>query len=124
MGGTLYAHSIGVVTPDTFYLGLTFTTLSMLVVGGMSTLSGAVLGVLILSTLIQILRWLEAGVHIGTSTFALPGGVQEIALGAVMIVILMFRPTGIMGNKDLTLALPGSEKAGRQGSETLIPNKE
>lgn len=123
-GGALYAHSIGIVTPDTFYLGLTFTTLSMLVVGGMSTLSGAVLGVLILSTLIQILRWLEAGVHIGTSTFALPGGVQEIALGAVMIVILMFRPTGIMGNKDLTLALPGSEKAGRQGPETLIPNKE
>lgn len=123
-GGALYAHSIGIVTPDTFYLGLTFTTLSMLVVGGMSTLSGAVLGVLILSTLIQILRWLEAGVQIGTSTFALPGGVQEIALGAVMIVILMFRPTGIMGNKDLTLALPGSEKAGRQGPEPQTTNKE
>lgn len=103
MGGALYSHSIGIVTPDTFYLGLTFITLSMLVVGGMGSLSGAVLGVLILSTLIQTLRWLEAGVQLGEITLALPGGVQEIALGAVMILILMFRPAGIMGNKDLSL---------------------
>ena len=45
LGGALFAHSVGVVTPDTFYLGLTFITLSMLVVGGMNSLSGAVLGV-------------------------------------------------------------------------------
>ncbi len=32
LGGALFAHSVGVVTPDTFYLALTFTTLSMLVV--------------------------------------------------------------------------------------------
>lgn len=35
MGGALFAHSIGVVTPDAFYLGMTFITLSMLVGGGM-----------------------------------------------------------------------------------------
>ncbi|MCB1339020.1 MAG: branched-chain amino acid ABC transporter permease [Maritimibacter sp.] len=101
LGGALFSHSIGVVTPDTFYLGLTFTTLSMLVVGGMGSLSGAVIGVLVLSTLIQVLRWLEAGVSIGTSTLALPNGVQEIALGIVMIVILAFRPSGLMGNTEL-----------------------
>ena len=108
MGGAMLALSIGVVTPNTFYMGLTFTTLSMLVVGGMGSLSGAVLGVLILSSLIQVLRWLEAGVQIGSSTFALPGGVQEIGLGVVMILILMFRPTGIMGNRELKF--PGRKK--------------
>ncbi|MBJ2149256.1 branched-chain amino acid ABC transporter permease [Paracoccus sp. IB05] len=102
-GGAMLALSIGVVTPNSFYLGLTFTTLSMLVVGGMASLSGAVLGVLILSSLIQALRWLEAGVQIGDTTFALPGGVQEIGLGLVMILILMFRPAGIMGNRELNL---------------------
>jgi branched-chain amino acid transport system permease protein len=119
VGGALYAHSIGIVTPDTFYLGLTFITLSMLVVGGMGSLSGAVLGVLILSSLIQVLRWLEAGVPVGETTFALPGGVQEIALGAVMIVILMFRPAGIMGNRELNLprrrAREGAGDPGRKG---------
>ena len=89
------------VTPDTFYLTLTFTTLSMLVVGGIGSLSGAVLGVLILSSLIQGLRWLEAGISIGTTTFAIPNGLQEITLGIVMIVILARRPTGIMANSEL-----------------------
>ena len=103
LGGALMAHSIGVVTPDTFYLGLTFITLSMLVVGGMGSLSGGVVGVVLLSALIQALRWLEAGVSLGESTFALPKGVQEIALGVIMIVILALRPSGLMGRRELTL---------------------
>lgn len=101
LGGALYAHSVGVVTPDTFYLGLTFVCLSMLVVGGMNSLSGAVLGVVILSAIIQLLRWFEKGVDIGGTSFALPLGVQEIAIGVVMIVILMFRPSGLTRNKEL-----------------------
>lgn len=117
MGGALFAHSIGVVTPDTFYLGLTFITLSMLVVGGMGSLSGAVLGVLILSSLIQVLRWLEAGVKIGTSTFAIPNGLQEIALGIVMIAILIRRPAGIMGNSELGWRRASTEPPAQAGQQ-------
>ena len=101
LGGALYAHSVGVVTPDTFYLGLTFTCLSMLVVGGMNSLSGAVLGVVVLSSIIQILRWFEKGVTVGGTTLSIPNGVQEIAIGAVMIGILMFRPSGLTRNREL-----------------------
>lgn len=114
-GGALFAHSIGVVTPDTFYLGLTFTTLSMLVVGGMNSLSGAVLGVVILSSLIQILRWLEKGIQIGTSTFSIPNGLQEIAIGVVMVLILIRRPAGIMGNSEIGLPRPRADSAETSG---------
>jgi branched-chain amino acid transport system permease protein len=101
LGGAMFAHSVGVVTPDTFYLGLTFITLSMLVVGGMNSLSGAVMGVVVLSIIIQLLRWMEKGVDIGGASFALPLGVQEIAIGVVMIVILMYRPSGLTRNREL-----------------------
>jgi branched-chain amino acid transport system permease protein len=101
LGGALYAHSVGVVTPDTFYLVLTFTSLSMLVVGGMNSLSGAVLGVVVLSTIIQLLRWLETGVGVGGATLSIPLGIQEIAIGVVMIVILMYRPSGLTRNREL-----------------------
>jgi branched-chain amino acid transport system permease protein len=101
LAGALYAHSVGVVTPDTFYLGLTFTSLSMLVVGGMNSLSGAVIGVVVLSAIIQILRWFEKGVDVGGTTLSIPNGIQEIAIGAVMIVILMFRPSGLTRNQEL-----------------------
>jgi len=104
LGGALFAHSVGVVTPDTFYLALTFTTLSMLVVGGMNSLSGAVLGVVVLSIVIQLLRWLEKGVDLGGATLSIPLGLQEIGLGIVMIVILIFRPTGLTRNQELVWA--------------------
>jgi branched-chain amino acid transport system permease protein len=123
MGGALFAHSIGVVTPDTFYLGLTFITLSMLVVGGMGSLSGAVVGVLSLSVLIQVLRWLEAGVNIGTTKVALPNGVQEIALGVVMILILARRPSGIMGNIELGWPRAGSVTPDASGQKQPDLNK-
>jgi branched-chain amino acid transport system permease protein len=101
LGGALYAHSVGVVTPDTFYLVLTFTSLSMLVVGGMNSLSGAVLGVVVLSAIIQLLRWFEKGVGVGSATLSIPLGIQEIAIGVVMIVILMYRPSGLTRNQEL-----------------------
>jgi len=109
MGGAMMAHSIGVVTPDTFYLGLTFITLAMLVVGGMGSLSGSVIGVVLLSALIQSLRWLEAGVSLGDISLSLPKGLQEIALGVIMIIILALRPTGLFGNRELTFTRNRSE---------------
>ena len=56
--------------------------------------------------------------QIGTTTVALPGGVQEIALGVVMIGILMFRPAGIMGNAELTGRFARREKPGEPGTKT------
>lgn len=103
MAGVLYAHFLGVVNPDAFYLGLTFVSLSMLVVGGMGSLSGAVLGVVIISTVIQILRWMETGVDVAGTTISLPNGIQEIVIGIVMIFILMLRPAGLIGNREVSL---------------------
>ncbi|MGD0639262.1 MAG: branched-chain amino acid ABC transporter permease [Roseiarcus sp.] len=101
LAGALYAHFLGVVNPDAFYMNLTFITLSMLVVGGMNSLSGAVVGVVALSSIIEALRWLEKGIDVGVATLSIPNGVQEIAIGAIMIVILMFRPTGLTRNREI-----------------------
>ncbi len=100
LAGALYAHFLGVVNPDAFYMNLTFITLSMLVVGGMNSLSGAVVGVVALSSIIEALRWLEKGIDVGFATLSIPNGIQEIAIGAIMIVILMFRPTGLTRNRE------------------------
>jgi branched-chain amino acid transport system permease protein len=101
VAGALYAHFLGVVNPDAFYLGVTFVTLSMLVVGGMNSLSGAVLGVIVISMIIQLLRSLEKGIDLGGMTLSIPNGLQEITLGLVMIVILMFRPQGLTRNREI-----------------------
>jgi branched-chain amino acid transport system permease protein len=108
--GVLYAHFLGIVTPDAFFLTATFVALSMLVVGGINSLSGAVVGVVLISAIIQGLRWMEKGVPVGETTLAIPSGSQEIAIGIVMIVILIFRPAGILGNREVGLPRLGAAR--------------
>jgi branched-chain amino acid transport system permease protein len=102
LAGALYAHFLSIVNPGSFYLRTTFITLSMLVVGGMSSLTGAVTGVVVISALIEMFRDLEKGIMLDGLTIAIPNGVQEIAIGIITIVILMFLPTGLTRNRELS----------------------
>src|SRR5580704_829578 len=102
LAGALYAHFLSIVNPGSFYLRTTFITLSMLVVGGMYSLTGAVGGVVVISALIELFRNLEKGVGLGGLTIALPNGVQEIAIGIITIVILMYLPTGLTRNREFS----------------------
>jgi len=105
LAGSLYAHFLGTISVNAFYLDLTFITLAMLVVGGMNSLSGAVIGVICISALVEILRQLERGIEIGSASIALPGGAQEIGLGIAMVLVLIFRQRGITGNQEITWPL-------------------
>lgn len=105
VSGALFAHSLGVLNPNSFYLGITFITLAMLVVGGIGSLTGSVTGVLVLSILIETLVRMERGVSVGENTFALPTGAQEIIIGIVMILVLILRPAGLTGGRELRLRI-------------------
>lgn len=116
VSGVLLGHSIGVLNPDSFYLGVTFISLAMLVIGGIGSLTGAVLGVLALSVLIEGLVRLEQGVEIGAATLALPTGTQEILIGVVMILVLIFRPAGISAGQELRWPIRRARPGGADGS--------
>ncbi len=101
VAGVLHAHYLGTVSVDTFFLGLTFLTLAMLVVGGMRSLAGAVVGVIVISAIADVFRRFEAGVTIAGTPWALPAGTQELVLAAMMLLILIFRRDGLMGGREL-----------------------
>ena len=101
IGGALWAHFLGVLTADSFYLSLSFITLSMLVVGGLGSLSGAVLGVVVVTIVVEVLRSLEGGLSLGKMTLSLPPGSQEIGLGLVLALIMIFRPTGLTRGREI-----------------------
>jgi branched-chain amino acid transport system permease protein len=102
VGGALYAHFIGVISVETFYIEMTFVTLAMLVFGGMRSLSGAVIGVIAISGLIEFLRELEDGMHVGELSFSAPAYAQELGFAIIIILVLVFRPRGLMGDHDLS----------------------
>jgi branched-chain amino acid transport system permease protein len=97
MAGGLFGHFLGMLTVDSFYLGMTFITLSMLVVGGMQSLSGAVVGVTVLSVVIDVLRRLETGI----AGVSIPTSSAEVGVGLILLLILIFRRTGITGNQEI-----------------------
>lgn len=117
VAGALFGHSLGVLNPNSFYLGVTFITLAMLVIGGIGSLTGAVAGVLVLSSLIEVLVRLERGFDLGGTIFALPTGAQEILIGIVMILVLILRPAGLSGGQELRLRL-GARAANKKHQKT------
>jgi branched-chain amino acid transport system permease protein len=100
--GGLYVHMLGSITTEQVYLDLTFLTLAMLVVGGLTSLWGAVVGALAVSGLDSFLSEAESGVHIGF-TLDLPQGTRLVFLAAIMALVLILRPSGLTGGRELRL---------------------
>jgi branched-chain amino acid transport system permease protein len=84
------------------YLELTFLSLAMLVVGGIASLWGAVLGALVVSGLDSFLIEAEQGIDVGVS-LELPQGTRLVFLGAIMALVLILRPSGLTGARVLSL---------------------
>jgi branched-chain amino acid transport system permease protein len=101
--GGLYVHLLGSITTEQVYLELTFVTLAMLVIGGVTSLWGAVVGALAVSGLDSFLSESEQGVDVGV-TLDLPQGTRLVFLGAIMALMLILRPSGITGGRELRLS--------------------
>jgi branched-chain amino acid transport system permease protein len=99
LAGGLYVHELGLITPDLFYLDLTFVTLAMLVFGGTGSLWGAVIGALAISALNSFLGDAENTVHVGFR-LTLPNGTRLVTIGAVMALVLILRPSGLTGGRE------------------------
>ena len=100
--GGLLVHLLGSMTTEQVYLELTFLSLAMLVVGGLTSLWGAVLGALAVSGLDSFLSEAEQGVRLGVS-LDLPDGTRLAILGALMALVLILRPSGLTGGRELSL---------------------
>ena len=110
MAGGLFGHFLGMLTVDTFFLNLTLITLAMLVIGGMQSLSGAVVGVVVMSVVIDFLKNLESGMF-GDDGFTLPSSSTWVVVGVVMMLIIIFRRSGITRNAELYWPFKGDTSA-------------
>ena len=82
LGGAMYTALVGHVTPEAFNLIELILHFAVVMVGGLASLGGSVLGAVVLTTTPELFR-------------SLPG-VQELVLALLIIVILLFLPTGIV----------------------------
>ncbi len=91
IAGSFFAHSEGYISTQTFTFAKSFEVIAMNVVGGLGSLSGAIMGAGILTVLPEALRKVQdiTGLDIRMVIYAL-----------TMILIMILRPQGLMGNKE------------------------
>lgn len=101
VGGYLYAQFQGAFSPDAFYVSFTFLTIAMLVVGGLNTLSGAVIGTIALSALSEMLRRVEEGVRVVGVEIPSRPGLQQLGLAVVLLLTLVLLPRGLTRGREI-----------------------
>lgn len=106
IAGGLMAFVLGFINPGSFTLTLSITFLAMIVVGGLGSIPGSILGAIFL-TLVQLkLNTIQETALIGPFLIRISekwftvGGlpnIQNILLGLLMILIILFEPLGLYG---------------------------
>ncbi|MFC2968542.1 branched-chain amino acid ABC transporter ATP-binding protein/permease [Acidimangrovimonas pyrenivorans] len=124
VAGALLAHFLGAFSPKDFYFNLTFLLMAMLILGGISTVTGALGGTVVMFVVLQLLRQIEGGATIAGVHLPPMFGLTSIG-GALVILLSMYKlRDGLFGLRELDerfadrLAAPGQARtaAGRPGT--------
>lgn len=103
LAGGLYAHYFYIIQPGTFGFLKSIDYLVMVVLGGMGSVTGSVLAAAILTVLNAFLqRFAE---------------IRMVIFALLLIIVMIFRPQGLMGNKEFSLKfLDGLGRGVKNGS--------
>lgn len=92
VAGGLFAYIIGYVNPGSFNILKSTEVMVMVYLGGMASLSGAVLSAILFTVLLELLRPLQI--------------IKWVVIPLLLIILMQFRPEGIMGNRELSDVFP------------------
>jgi branched-chain amino acid transport system permease protein len=96
LAGGLFAHILGYVNPGSFTILKSTEVMVMVYLGGMGSLSGSVLSAILITLLMEALRPLQI--------------VKWVVIPLLLVLLMQFRPEGIMGRRELADVFPGLRK--------------
>jgi branched-chain amino acid transport system permease protein len=89
LAGALYAAKMQFVSPESFNFMESVLVLCMVILGGIGSIPGVILGAVILVLLPEFLREVQL--------------YRMLALGAGLVVLMIFRPQGLLGGRNVSL---------------------
>jgi branched-chain amino acid transport system permease protein len=101
IGGVLEAHFLGSIAVSEFWVSSTFIAFAMLIIGGQRSLTGAVVGTVVVSLLLEALRQIEVGVQLGPLLLQMPHGFRELGIALLMLAMLILRSSGLTGGREV-----------------------
>lgn len=94
IAGSMYAHYISYIDPSTFYLTDIVLVLTVVIIGGLASVRGSIVGAIVVLLLPEVLRFVDM-------PSAVLGASRQIFWSLLLILILLIRPRGIFGKVDL-----------------------
>jgi branched-chain amino acid transport system permease protein len=94
VGGVVYASQVGFINPPTFNIFQSILILTMVVIGGMGSIAGAVIGAAVVVLLPELFRGFE--------------DYRFFAFGVVIVLMMIFRPQGLLPSKRRKAELQGA----------------
>lgn len=92
IAGGLWAHLVTALTPNTFSLIMSFNIILIIVVGGSGSITGSIVATIFFTLFTEVLKPVEESF----SMF----GLSQIITSILLILILIFRPSGLFGTKE------------------------
>lgn len=102
--GVFFAAKMAFVSPESFTFFESVMILCMVVLGGMGSIPGVILGALLLITLPEVLREFQ--------------DYRMLAFGLALVLMMVFRPQGLLGNVKIRVAKKRLQ--GREGN--IVPD--
>ena len=113
VAGALFGHILGYINPGSFGILKSTECLVMVYLGGMGSLSGSVLSAILFTLLLEGLRfvipWVDGGlhfIHLLPDAYHLSQVWKWVIIPLILILLMQFRPEGIMGNRELSDVFP------------------
>ena len=101
VAGSLWGHFIMSFSPKSFFFVQAFNVITMLVVGGLGSVSGSVVGVFLITILSELLRNAERGLSIGAIHIPPVYGASQVVMAVLFVLVIVFRPAGLLGGKEI-----------------------
>ncbi|MEK4231188.1 branched-chain amino acid ABC transporter permease [Solibacillus sp. FSL H8-0538] len=98
LAGAIYAHNFYILQPTAFGFLKSFDILIFVVLGGLGSLSGSIIAAIFLTVISTYLQGFPE--------------TRMIIYSLVLILVMLYRPTGLMGTKEITDLLKFGKKGG------------
>jgi len=100
VGGGLMASLLTTISPDQFTFMLTFQLLIIIVLGGLGSITGSIIGAVIVVVGMEALRFLDEPNLFGFHTAAHPG-LRMVVFSLILLLIMLFARRGILGDREI-----------------------
>ena len=103
ISGVMYAHYISFIDPTSFTVMESIFIITIVIIGGAGSLSGSIVGAIVMVFLPEILRFIGVPNSIAAN-------LRQIFYGTTLVALMIWRPRGLLGDFEFKRTVSNAEK--------------